>query len=129
TNIRYLESLPERPALAVIDVSFISLDKVLPAVWRLLGPDGRVVALIKPQFEAGRGLVGKGGVVRDPATHRLVLERAVAYADAGGWMLGGLVASPILGRTGNREFLALWGKTPLPLPVNPQAAIDAVMAE
>jgi len=129
TNIRYLERLPEQPALAVIDVSFISLDKVLPAVWRLLGPDGRVVALIKPQFEAGRGLVGKGGVVRDPATHRLVLERALGYADDAGWRLGGLVASPILGRAGNREFLALWGKTPLPLPVDPQAAINAVMAE
>jgi len=163
TNIRYLERLPEQPALAVIDVSFISLDKVLPAVWRLLASDGRVVALIKPQFEAGRGLVGKGGVVRDPATHRLVLERALAYADAAGWRLGGLVSSPILGRAGNREFLVLWGTTspPLPLrvcekstgtagsagartgetpalpgqftdpalPLDPQAAIDAVMAE
>ena len=89
------------------------------------------MALIKPQFEAGRGLVGKGGVVRDPATHRLVLERVLAYADAAGWRLGDLVASPILGRAGNREFLALWGKTP-PTPsqsVDPQAAIDAVMAE
>jgi len=129
TNIRYLERLPERPALAVIDVSFISLDKVLPAVWRLLASDGRVVALIKPQFEAGRGLVGKGGVVRDPATHRLVLEHALAYADAAGWRLGGLVSSPILGRAGNREFLALWGKTSPHLSVDPQAAIDAVMAE
>ncbi len=129
TNIRYLENLPERPDLATIDVSFISLDKVLPAVWRLLGDDGRVVALIKPQFEAGRGLVGKGGIVRDPATHRLVLEHALRVAEEGGWRLGGLVASPIRGRSGNREFLALWSKTVLPGFVDAKAAIGAVMAE
>ena len=129
TNIRYLESLPERPGLATIDVSFISLDKVLPAVWRLLDDEGRVVALIKPQFEAGRGLVGKGGIVRDPATHRLVLERVLDMAAGEGWRLGGLVASPIRGRSGNREFLALWSKTSLPTFVDPKAAVASAMAE
>ncbi len=129
TNIRYLERLPEEPDLATIDVSFISLDKVLPAVWRLVGDEGRVVALIKPQFEAGRGQVGKGGIVRDPSTHRLVLERALAFAAAGGWLLGGLIDSPIRGRSGNREFLALWSKTPPDTPVAPEAAIERVMAK
>jgi len=129
TNVRYLERLPEEPDLATIDVSFISLDKVLPAVWRLLNAHGRVVALIKPQFEAGRGLVGKGGIVRDAATHRLVLERVLSIAAEGGWQLGGLVASPILGRSGNREFLALWGKAIPPTPIDITTAIDAVMAE
>ena len=127
TNIRYLESLPEQPGLATIDVSFISLDKVLPAVWRLLASDGRVVALVKPQFEAGRGAVGKGGVVRDPATHRAVLERVLAFAAAGGWHALGLVASPVLGRAGNREFLALWSKSPRP-SFDVGAAIEAAMA-
>jgi len=129
TNIRYLERLPEEPDLATIDVSFISLDKVLPAVWRLVGDEGRVVALIKPQFEAGRGQVGKGGIVRDPSTHRLVLERTLDVAATDGWYLGGLVDSPIKGRSGNREFLALWSKTPPSTPADPEAAIAGVMAE
>ena len=133
TNIRYLQSLPEQPDLATIDVSFISLEKVLPVVWRLLAGDpahgeGLVVALIKPQFEAGRGAVGKGGVVRDPGTHRAVLERVLAFAAAGGWRLRGLVASPVLGRSGNREFLALWSEAPA-TPVDIAAAIDAAMAQ
>src|SRR5438067_1072997 len=107
TNIRYLESLPEQPDLATIDVSFISLEKVLPVVWRLLGPEGLVVALIKPQFEAGRGAVGKGGIVRDPKTHRDVLERVMTFAAAGGWHARGLVASPVLGiNLGTLGFLA-----------------------
>jgi 23S rRNA (cytidine1920-2'-O)/16S rRNA (cytidine1409-2'-O)-methyltransferase len=129
TNIRYLASLPEQPDLATIDVSFISLEKVLPVVWRLLGPEGLVVALIKPQFEAGRGAVGKGGVVRDPKTHRDVLERVTAFAAAGGWHARGLVASPVLGRSGNREFLALWSKAPAEAPFNVVAAIDAAVAQ
>ena len=129
TNIRYLESLPEQPDLATIDVSFISLEKVLPVVWRLLGPEGLVVALIKPQFEAGRGAVGKGGIVRDPKTHRDVLERVTAFAAAGGWHTRGLVASPVLGRSGNREFLAYWSKVPAGAPFDVAAAIDAAVAQ
>lgn len=129
TNIRYLETLPERPDLAAINVSFISLDKALPAVWRLLMPEGRVVALIKPQFEAGRGAVGKGGVVRDTATHRAVLERVLSFAAAGGWHVYGLIASPLLGRSGNREFLALWSKLPPAAPYDANALIEAAMAQ
>jgi 23S rRNA (cytidine1920-2'-O)/16S rRNA (cytidine1409-2'-O)-methyltransferase len=129
TNIRYLESLPEQPELATIDVSFISLEKVLPVVWRLLGPEGLVLALIKPQFEAGRGAVGKGGIVRDPNIHRDVLERVMAFAAAGGWYARGLVASPVRGRSGNREFLALWSKASPEAPFNVVAAIDAAVAQ
>ena len=75
TNARHLEQLPEPVDLATIDVSFISLKLILPAVIGWLRPGGQIVALIKPQFEAGREQVGKGGVVRDPAIHRAVLER------------------------------------------------------
>ncbi|HZS91371.1 MAG TPA: TlyA family RNA methyltransferase [Chloroflexota bacterium] len=128
TNIRYLESLPEQPDLATIDVSFISLDKVLPVVWRLLSDEGRAVALVKPQFEAGRGAVGKGGIVRDPATHRAVLARVLDLAAAGGWHLLGLVASPILGRSGNREFLALWSKVAPDVAPDPAALIEEAVA-
>jgi 23S rRNA (cytidine1920-2'-O)/16S rRNA (cytidine1409-2'-O)-methyltransferase len=129
TNIRYLDALPERPQLATIDVSFISLDKVLPVVWRLLADDGRVVALIKPQFEAGRSAVGKGGVVRDPATHRAVLRRVLEFASAGGWHLRVLIASPLRGRSGNREFLALWSKAAAETELNCAIAIEEVMRE
>jgi 23S rRNA (cytidine1920-2'-O)/16S rRNA (cytidine1409-2'-O)-methyltransferase len=106
TNIRYLQQLPEAPALATIDVSFISLDLVLPAVRRLLAERGQVVCLIKPQFEVGKGQVGKGGVVRDPAAHATALRRVLENARADGWTVCGLIASPITGPAGNREFLA-----------------------
>lgn len=109
TNIRHLEELPPAPTLAdcaVIDVSFISLKLVLPAVQRLIAPEAWVVALIKPQFEAGPGQVGKGGVVRDPATHRVVLREALAGAAELGLTPRGLVRSPITGPAGNVEFLA-----------------------
>jgi 23S rRNA (cytidine1920-2'-O)/16S rRNA (cytidine1409-2'-O)-methyltransferase len=106
TNIRHLTRLPEVPGLATIDVSFISLELVLPAVRRLIECRGHAVALIKPQFEVGRGQVGKGGVVRDPASHALVLRRVLAAAQDDGWAVGGVIASPITGPAGNREFLA-----------------------
>jgi len=97
--------LPFRPALATIDVSFISLELVLPPVVACLSPDGEVVALVKPQFEVGRGQVGKGGIVREPSLHREVLERITRFVDARAWGLAGLCASPVLGADGNREFL------------------------
>jgi 23S rRNA (cytidine1920-2'-O)/16S rRNA (cytidine1409-2'-O)-methyltransferase len=107
TNIRYLEParLPERPDLASVDVSFISLALVLPAVQRLLVPPSDILALVKPQFEVGKGQVGKGGVVRDAALHRSVLERIAALARERGFAVSGMTASPILGPRGNREFL------------------------
>ncbi|MDY0269777.1 TlyA family RNA methyltransferase [Trichloromonas sp.] len=107
TNIRELtvERLGERPSLAVIDASFISLDKVLPPTLALLAPGAEVVALIKPQFEVGKGQVGKGGVVRDAEQHAAVVERIRILAETLGCMVLGVTESPILGPKGNREFL------------------------
>ena len=105
TNARALESLPEPVDIVVIDVSFISLALVLPTAARLLTDDGRCIALVKPQFEAGRSDVGKGGVVRDPAVHRRVLSETLASARASGFTVCGLTASPLKGPAGNVEFL------------------------
>ena len=100
------EQVPEPVDLIVCDASFIGLATVLPASLALPGERAALVALVKPQFEAGREHVGKGGVVRDPAVHREVCDRVVAWVDAQpGWMATGIVESPILGPEGNREFL------------------------
>lgn len=114
TNIRFLEPgvLPEVPDLAVIDASFISLDKVLPNTIRLIRENGGIVALIKPQFEVGRGEVGKGGVVRDPLKHREVVEAVRCLAEGLGLSVLGVTESPILGSKGNREFLIHLKKNP-----------------
>jgi 23S rRNA (cytidine1920-2'-O)/16S rRNA (cytidine1409-2'-O)-methyltransferase len=107
TNIRDLKegALSDRPGLAVIDASFISLDKVLPATLALLADQALVVALIKPQFEVGRGEVGKGGVVRDPRQHQRVVDQVRTTATDLGCRVIGVVESPLLGPSGNREFL------------------------
>ncbi len=107
TNIRDLQSadLDQAPSLAVIDASFISLDKVLPPTLVLLDGEAEVVALIKPQFEVGRGEVGKGGVVRDAHKHEEVVERIRELASALGCQVLGVAESPILGPKGNKEFL------------------------
>jgi len=107
TNARTLTAatLPEPIGLATIDVSFISLDLVLGPVASTLAPGGHIVALVKPQFEAGRGRTDHG-VVRDPAIHREVLERVVERAGAIGLGTRDVIASPLLGPEGNREFLA-----------------------
>ena len=110
TNLRTLATLPEPMDLATLDLSFISLRLVLEPVRLLLAPSGRVVALVKPQFEAGRGDVPRGGVVRDPAVHRRVLVQLAADAREAGLIAVDLVASPRTGRQGNREFLALLRK-------------------
>jgi 23S rRNA (cytidine1920-2'-O)/16S rRNA (cytidine1409-2'-O)-methyltransferase len=104
-NIRYLDRLPVPADLAVIDVSFISLRLVLPRVRELLSPPGEVVALVKPQFEVGKGAVGKGGVVRDPDQHRQVLSELRKFAEEIGYEVAAEIPSPILGAKGNREFL------------------------
>jgi 23S rRNA (cytidine1920-2'-O)/16S rRNA (cytidine1409-2'-O)-methyltransferase len=106
TNARTLtaSSLPEPVGLTTIDVSFISLDLVLAPVASTLGPGGQIVALVKPQFEAGRGRTDHG-VVRDPAIHREVLDRIVERAQAVGLGTRDVIASPLLGPEGNREFL------------------------
>lgn len=106
TNARYLTSLPEPIDLAVIDVSFISLTLILPAVMGWLKADGQVVSLVKPQFEAGREQVGKGGVVRDAAIHADVLQRVLNWANTHGLTPLGVMRSPVTGPAGNVEFLA-----------------------
>ena len=98
--------VPEPIDLIVCDASFIGLEVVLPAPLALAGETARLVALIKPQFEVGKGKVGKGGVVRDPALRREVCDRIVAWLCAQpGWRVEGLIESPILGADGNQEFL------------------------
>ena len=94
--------------LVVIDVSFISLTKILPAVVPLVTNGGHIVALIKPQFEVGKGEVGKGGIVKDPAQHQRVVTEVNAAAESLGLRLGGVSESPIRGAEGNAEFLALY---------------------
>jgi 23S rRNA (cytidine1920-2'-O)/16S rRNA (cytidine1409-2'-O)-methyltransferase len=151
TNIRYLEALPEPndkrrtmndeeehdPSFivhhsslaqcATIDVSFISLTLVLPAVRQLITPDAWIIALIKPQFEAGAAQVGKGGVVRDPAVHAAVLRATLAAAAEGGLATHGLARSPITGPAGNVEFLA-WLGGPGPT-LNVERAIGEVLGK
>ncbi len=107
TNIRYVtpQDLGEPLDLSVIDVSFISLKIVLPTIKTLLKPDGQVLCLIKPQFEAGKEKVGKKGVVREPETHKEVLDMFVELADQLGFTILGLTFSPVKGPEGNIEFL------------------------
>jgi 23S rRNA (cytidine1920-2'-O)/16S rRNA (cytidine1409-2'-O)-methyltransferase len=97
--------VPNPVDVVTIDVAFISLALILPEVPKLLAPDADVVALVKPQFEAGRDEVGKGGIVRDPAVHDAVIARVTAAAEALGFERRAVTASPITGATGNREFL------------------------
>jgi 23S rRNA (cytidine1920-2'-O)/16S rRNA (cytidine1409-2'-O)-methyltransferase len=124
TNIRHLtpEDLYEadqpRPDLGVVDVSFISLTKILPALWALLQPPREVVLLVKPQFEVGRGKVGKKGVVRDAKDQAEAIFQVLITAQTLGWQYSGLTWSPLSGPAGNIEYL-LWLKE-----VN-QAALDA----
>ena len=107
TNIRYVDraAVPEPIDLAVIDVSFISLTLVLPAVVYLLNSGAMVVALVKPQFEVGKGQVGRGGVVRDDTQRKEVTEKVIACAAHLGLQLKGVLDSPVIGRKGNREIL------------------------
>ncbi len=108
TNARYLSRMevPEAVAGIVCDASFIGLEAILPSAMALAAPDAALIALIKPQFEVGAGLVGKGGIVRDPALHAEVCRRLTAWlASQPGWSVLGIVDSPIEGADGNREFL------------------------
>ena len=108
TNIRYVEvkDLPYRPDLVVIDTSFISLRLVLPAILRLVAAAADVIALVKPQFEVGKGKVGKGGIVRDEALRREALDGILKFASGIGLNIIGVIESPIKGASGNQEFLA-----------------------
>jgi 23S rRNA (cytidine1920-2'-O)/16S rRNA (cytidine1409-2'-O)-methyltransferase len=105
TNARYLEALSEPVRIVTLDASFISLRLLFPAVVGWLAPGADVIPLVKPQFEAERKQVGKGGVVRDPAVHSRVLEKVVGYALAHNLVVCGVIRSPITGPAGNLEFL------------------------
>ena len=120
-NARYLESLDELVNLVVIDVSFISLRLILPAVFRLIDSDADVVALVKPQFEAGKSEVGKGGIVRDATVHRRVLHETAAAAEALHFVTLDAMRSPITGAKGNVEFF-MWLK--LPQSAAPRLMLD-----
>ena len=129
TNARGLDPriFGDKPSLAVVDVAFISLEKVLPAVFGVLERVGETIALVKPQFEAGREAVGKGGVVRDPAQHRVVVTRLARYSILRGWHVLGVTASPLRGPKGNREFflhLSTRGRTTADL----ESKIDQTVA-
>ena len=139
TNARYLTTLPEPVHLVTIDASFISLKLLLPVARNWLAPLlpqlpvtnyqlPSLLALIKPQFEAGRKQVGKGGIVKDPAVHRQVLEDLIGWAAANGLPPAGLIRSPIKGAEGNIEFL-VWLRPGADAPSTHQAAIDRVLAE
>jgi 23S rRNA (cytidine1920-2'-O)/16S rRNA (cytidine1409-2'-O)-methyltransferase len=112
-NARYLKAgnFDQKFAVATIDVAFISATKILPAVVPLLTNQGRVILLIKPQFEVGRGEVGKGGIVKDRAKHERVIEEVNNAAKALGLKVSGVIESPIHGADGNVEFLALYSVT------------------
>lgn len=127
TNARYLERLPEPVSLIVADASFISLRLLLPVFRGWIADAADVIVLIKPQFEAGKGQVGKGGVVRDAAIHAQVLDNVLAAAEGDGYGLRGLIASPIKGPAGNIEFLA-WLTLPPGAPVDRSALIAAAVA-
>lgn len=103
-NARYPVEIPEKVDMATIDVSFISVEKIIPSVAENLKEDGSFLVLIKPQFEAKRQEVGRGGVIRRPEVHARVLGRFIAWTVKHGFRLKGLVASPISGSSGNREF-------------------------
>ena len=134
TNVRYLEadSLPEQVDAATIDVAFISLDKILPAVHKILKPEGFVVALIKPQFEAGREKVGKKGVVRDPKVHLEVIQTVLQTAMDLGFSILDLEYSPIKGPEGNIEYLVHLKKSQEgenSAEVNAEAVVEAAHGE
>ena len=113
TNIRYVthEHIQDDIDFSSIDVSFISLSKVLPTVRELLSPEGELVALIKPQFEAGREKVGKKGVVRDPKVHEEVIEAVFSYARENSFKILALSFSPVKGPEGNIEYLYYLSKS------------------
>lgn len=112
TNLRLLEKLPELVDLVTLDLSFISLLKVMPAVIKQLKPQGKIIALIKPQFEAERQDIRRGGIVKDEAVHRKVIDKVITGMQSLGFTCQGIIDSPILGAaSGNKEFLGLFVKT------------------
>lgn len=130
TNMRYVkpEDIGELADFAAADVSFISLEKILPAVNQILSQNGEFICLVKPQFEAGRDKVGKHGVVRDAETHKEVLIKVAGSAEAGGFKFKGVTFSPIKGPAGNIEFLLFLSKGAEAMS-EAKSSIEAVVAE
>lgn len=129
TNFRYMvrDDIQDDLDFASVDVSFISLTKILLPARRLLKPAGQMVCLIKPQFEAGREKVGKKGVVREPAVHREVIEKIVDFASFTGFFVKGLTFSPVRGPEGNIEYLIWIEKNPVENErVEPLSEADAL---
>jgi 23S rRNA (cytidine1920-2'-O)/16S rRNA (cytidine1409-2'-O)-methyltransferase len=112
TNLRHLTDIGEKVDLITLDLSFISLLKVMDAVVSLLKPTGSLITLIKPQFEAAQHLVGRGGIITDPKVHKIVLDQVIAGIELYGFTCQGVIESPILGKTGNKEFLAYFKRRP-----------------
>ncbi len=108
TNLRYLNLLPEKVDLVTLDLSFISLLTVMPAVIKHMKDDARIITLIKPQFEAGSANVGRGGIVKDEKVHQMVIEKIKKGMLSFGFKMKDLTESPIFGAKGNKEFLALF---------------------
>ncbi len=125
-NARYLEALPEPIDLITMDASFISLALLLPAIKRFLQEQGEIVALVKPQFEAGRDQVGRGGIVRDHRVHRAVLAKIAQSARDERLRVRGICASPIQGADGNHEFFIHLSKAAMLEEIDVERAIDAV---
>jgi len=107
TNARYPLPIPEQIDIAAIDVSFISLEKIVPNVAAITKCNGKIICLVKPQFEAGKSLVEKGGLIKDPTVHAQVLGRFISWSIDNGYRISGLTPSPIYGSSGNREFFVL----------------------
>ena len=128
-NARHLAALPETVRLCTIDASFISLRVLLPVARGWLAPPADVIALIKPQFEAGRRDVGKGGVVRAPEVRRRVLQEVLGYAVDAGFVVAGLMRSPLRGPAGNIEFLAWLHRGDIAPSLDVEAAIDSALAD
>jgi 23S rRNA (cytidine1920-2'-O)/16S rRNA (cytidine1409-2'-O)-methyltransferase len=131
TNFRYLTpgDIADRPDFASVDVSFISLSKILPAAADILSDEAQMVCLIKPQFEAGRELVGKKGVVRDRAVHADVIKACLGYARDNGFHIMGLTYSPVKGPEGNIEYLMHIGKTGTDAEYDTDAIVSAAHEE
>jgi 23S rRNA (cytidine1920-2'-O)/16S rRNA (cytidine1409-2'-O)-methyltransferase len=127
TNARYVETLPEPIEIATIDASFISLRLLLPVVKLWLTVQANVITLIKPQFEAGKHDVGKGGVVKSTGVHRRVLQEVLTAAASDGFAVSGLILSPLKGPAGNIEFLAWLRRGTGAPPMDIDAAIEAAL--
>jgi 23S rRNA (cytidine1920-2'-O)/16S rRNA (cytidine1409-2'-O)-methyltransferase len=110
TNLRELKNLPEPVDIVTLDLSFISVLKVMDAVDAILKPRGKLIVLIKPQFEARKEEVGRGGIIKDPKIHQEVIKRVTTGVESHGYQCHGVIESPIFGATGNKEFLAYFSK-------------------